>query len=263
MSEKDFPWGAETGLGERPRQADDGGAMSGETTQVLRIEALGAVTAGVAHEFNNLLTIVLSSLEQLRRQNLDDRGLELLRRAEWGARQAARVTGQVLSFARAEDHTARLADLNEAVIGCDKVLAHAAGGGTDVMFDLAPRPLPARLERGQLELALINLVRNASDAMSGVGRIVVRTSGCRTDGLGGQPTVEVAVTDIGPGMDAELVRQATEAFFTTKASGEGTGLGLWMVERFMESCGGKLTIESEPGRGCTMRLVFPRAAEDR
>ncbi len=219
------------------------------------------VTAGVTHEFNNLLTIVLSSLEQLRKQKLDERGLELLQRAEWGARQAARVTGQVLSFARGEGREVRVADLNEAVIGCDKVLTHAAGGGVQVTFDLAPRPLPARLEFGQLELALLNLVRNASDATAGVGRILVRTSGHPTDGLDGQATVEVSVIDAGPGMADAVIRQAAEPFFTTKASGGGTGLGLWMVRRFMESCGGKLVIESEPGRGCTMRLVFPRAAE--
>jgi signal transduction histidine kinase len=189
------------------------------------------------------------------------RGLELLQRAEWGARQAARVTGQVLSFARGEGREEQDADLNEAVTGFDKVLTHAAGGSTEVAFDLAPRPLPARLELGQLELALINLVRNASDAMAGSGRIVVRTSGHPTDGLDGRGTVEVSVIDTGPGMADAVVSQATEPFFTTKASGDGTGLGLWMVRRFMESCGGKLAIESEPNRGCTMRLIFPRAAE--
>jgi signal transduction histidine kinase len=243
-----------------PHRTDGAEAAVGEA-QALRIEALGAMTAGVTHEFNNLLTIVLSSLEQLRRQNLDARGLELLQRAEWGARQAARVTGQVLSFARGGNHEEQAADLNEAVIGCDKVLTHAAGGGTQVTFDLAPRPLPARLDRSQLELALINLVRNASDAMAGDGRILVRTSGHPTDGLDGRSTVEVAVIDTGPGMADAVIRQATEPFFTTKASGDGTGLGLWMVRRFMEACGGKLVIESEPGEGCTMRLVFPRTAD--
>jgi signal transduction histidine kinase len=249
-----------TGQGQTTRRTDGAELVAAET-QAQRIEALGAMTAGVTHEFNNLLTIVLSSLELLRRQSLDAHGLELLQRADWAARQAARVTGQVLSFARGQDREARVSDLNEAVIGCDKVLTHAAGGGTEVRFELAPRPLPARLEQGQLELALINLVRNASDAMAGVGRIVVRTSGHAIDGLGGRATVEVSVIDSGPGMPSEMVQQATEAFFTTKASGDGTGLGLWMVQRFMESCGGKLAIESEPGQGCTIRLVFPRIEE--
>jgi signal transduction histidine kinase len=155
-----------------------------------------------------------------------------------------------------------LVNLNEAVQGFDKMLTHIAGENVDVAIELAPQPLLVRVEPDQLELALLNLVRNASEAMAGIGRIVIRTSGHRADGLGGQPSVEVSVTDIGPGMSPDVVQHAAEPFFTTEEPGNGTGLGLWMVQRFVSASDGKLDIKTNPGLGTTVRLIFPRD-EDR
>jgi signal transduction histidine kinase len=229
--------------------------------QAARIEMLGTMATGVAHEFNNLLTIVLASLHRLRRQPLDEHGRELLERADWGVRQAGRLTGQMLSFARRENSPLQLVDLNDVLGEFDKMVGHAAGYGTGLRLkmELAAQGLPVRLDPGQLELALLNLVRNAADSMSGNGSISIRTSGHCNGGLDGQPLVEVSVSDTGTGMPPEVVQRATNPFFTTKEPGHGTGLGLWMVQRFLAACDGKLNIETACGEGTTVRLVFPRA----
>ena len=193
--------------------------------QMARIEMLGTLATGVAHEFNNLLTIVLASLHRLRRQPLDERGRELLERADWGVRQAGRLTGQMLSFARREGNHLQLADLNEVVGEFDKMVGHAAGYGTGLRLkmELAAQGLPVRLDPGQLELALLNLVRNAADAMSGTGSISIRTSGHRIDGLGEQPTVEVSVSDTGTGMPPDVVQRATDPFSLPRSRAEAPG----------------------------------------
>jgi signal transduction histidine kinase len=227
--------------------------------QAERVEVLGALAAGIAHEFNNLLTVVLGSLEQLRRQPLDERGQKQLDRAEWGVQQAGRLSRQVLSFARPQGGAARAVDLNEVLGAFDALLGHAAGDGASLALRLAPQPLPARLDPGQLELAVLNLVRNAADATPAGGSITVRTAGHPVGGPGGQPTVEVSVSDTGTGMAPEVLGRAATAFFTTKEPGRGTGLGLWMVKRFVAAWDGRMDIQTAVGQGTTVRLVFPRA----
>lgn len=243
-------------------------ALDGDTPSSLqspgnqpeRIQVIGAIAAGIAHEFNNLLTIALGSLEQLRRQTLDDRGQEQLERADWSVRQAGRLARQVLSFVRRDAGQPQQVDLNAVIGEFDKIMSHAIGDGTSLDLQLWHEPLPVRLDPGQLELALLNLVRNATDAMSDSGCVVIRTSAHQGDGLDGGQTVEVSVSDTGTGMPPEIVERATTSFFTTKPPGHGTGLGLWMVKGFVADCGGKLDITTAVGRGTTVRLVFPRAA---
>lgn len=220
----------------------------------------GVVAAGMVHDLCNMLMIVLGSLEQLRRQPLDAHGQQQLDRAQWGARQAARLARQVLASSHGEAGGDGAVDLNEIAGAFGAVMGQAAGEAVSLAVETAPGTLPARLDAGQLELALLNLVRNAADAMPGGGRIVVRTAGHR-DGLGGQPTVEIAVSDTGTGMAPETVQHARDAFFTTKGREQGTGLGLWTVQRFAAEAGGKVEIETSMGRGTTVRLVFPRSDE--
>jgi len=234
-------------------------AIEANPDQARRIEALGLVSAGVAHEFSNLLTVMLGSLQQLRRQALDTEGEEQLDRLESAARQATRLLRQVLALARRPTGKPQLVNLNEAVQGFDKMLTHIAGQNVEFTVELARQPLLARVEPDQLELALLNLVRNASDAMAGIGRIVIRTSGHRVDGLGGQPSVEVSVTDTGPGMSPDVVRHTTDPFFTTNEPGSAAGLGWWMVQRFVSASDGRLDIQTHPGQGTTVRVIFPRA----
>ena len=232
---------------------------SGQESHSQRVELLGQMTTSIAHEFNNLLTIVLGSLEQLRRQPLNKRGHEQLTRAEWGAHQAERLTRQMLNLAGRRASEPQIVDLNATIAEFDKIIGHAIKDGTRLVLELSQEPLPVQLDVAQLELALLNLVRNGSDAIGGTGAIILRTAGHRIDGLGGKPTVEVSVSDTGSGMPPEVAQQATTGFFTTKAPGQGSGLGLWMVQSFVTDWEGKLDIETAVGQGTTVRLTFPRA----
>jgi signal transduction histidine kinase len=219
---------------------------------------IDTVTAGFAHELNNLLTIMQGSLEQLQRHHaLDERAQKQLERAEWAVRQAGHLTQQILSLARPATRPSQIADMNSLVTEFGRMADQTVPEGVSLVLDLAPQPLPVRLDPGQLELALLNLVRNAAQAMPNSGRIVIRTSGERTDGPDRQHMVEVSVSDTGTGMPPEIAQSATTPFVTSKAAGEGTGLGLWMVQCFMNATGGKLEIESAEGQGTTIRLIFP------
>ena len=220
------------------------------------------VAADAAHELANLMTVVLGSLEQLRSQPLDPPGRQQLGRAEWGARQAARLTRQVLSRTQGRDERPGITDLNEVVGGFAAVLGRRLECGALVAVELASARLPVRLDAGLLELVLLNLARNAADAMPSGGEVIIRTQGPRLAGMGDRLTVEVSVSDTGTGMAPAVARRAMEAFFTTKAHGRGTGLGLWMAERFARACEGKVVITTEEGQGTVVRLVFPYAADE-
>lgn len=221
----------------------------------------GAIAADMVHDLRNALTIVLGSLEQLRRQPLDARGCKQLARARWGAEQAGRLAEALLASGRGAPSAAEVVDLNEAVAAFAAMVGQAADGGAGAAFavELAPGPLPVLLRRGELERALLNLLRNAADATAGGGQVTLRTAAHRVDGLGGHATVEVAVGDTGMGMAPEAARRAGEAFFTTKGPGQGTGLGLWAVRSFAEDAGGKAEVETAPGQGTTVRITLPRA----
>ncbi len=218
--------------------------------QTQRMDTLGAMASSLAHEFNNLMTIVLANLERLETEADPDRRIKQVERATWGARRAARLTDQMLSFARRQFHDDQRVDVNHVISGCDAILDQMAGSGSRVRLDLADSPLLTSLDSGQLEMALLNLVRNAADAAPRGSEIVVATR------LRPGAALEIAVTDTGAGMTAEVAARAMEPFFTTKALGKGTGLGLSMVKGFVEQSNGKLELETAPGAGTTVRLVF-------
>lgn len=227
--------------------------------QSQRVETLGAMASSLAHEFNNLMTVVLANLERLESEQDPARRARQVSRARWGAQRAARLTDQMLSFARRQFHDNQVLDVNETIAGCDAILDQMAGSNSTVVLSLASEPLGAMLDASQLEMALLNLVRNAADASESGSDITISTRarpGTMEDGSHG---VEIAVTDQGSGMDAETMLRATEPFYTTKALGKGTGLGLSMVKGFVEQSGGRLEIDSQVRSGTTIRLVFPMA----
>lgn len=224
--------------------------------QAQRLETLGSMASGVAHEFNNLMTVVLGSLAQLERHiGADEANLQRLERAKWGAQQAGRLTQQMLSFARRQFHDNRSLDLNQLLEDFDSILRQMAGMGVELTLQLAPEPVVAELDAGQLEMALLNLVRNASDAMPNGGPLVIETR--TTTGPDNKETVELIVRDQGAGMSQDVRHRAVEPFFTTKPKGAGTGLGLSMVNGFVAQSGGRMFITSEPGRGTAITLSFP------
>ena len=214
----------------------------------------GVLGADLAHELANLMMVVSGSLEQLRRQPLNQQGQRQLARAEWGAWQATRLTRQVRPETQGGDDTAAVVDLNAVVGGFASVVEQQACQGVKLTVELAPERLPVHLNAGLLELVLLNLVRNAAAAMSNGGKVVLRTQGPQLDGLGNQPMAEVTVSDGGTGMVPDAAHRATQALFTTKPHDQGTGLGLWMAHRFASTHDGKISIETAPGQGTTVRL---------
>ncbi len=229
--------------------------------QSQRMETLGSMASSLAHEFNNLMTIVLANLERLQTEADAGRRHRQIERAGWGARRAARLTDQMLSFARRQFHDDRVLDVNATLANCDAILDQMAGSTVEVRLELADQPLLASVDASQLEMALLNLVRNAADAVPPGGEIAITTRPRRYDGPGSGPALEIAVADAGTGMTPEVARRALEPFFTTKPVGKGTGLGLSMVKGFVEQSNGKLELETQPGLGTTIRLVFPEATQ--
>ena len=221
----------------------------------------GPLSVNVVHELANLVMIASGSLEQLRRQPLDEQGQCQLARAEWGVRQVARLTRGVLSQARGGDSKAEAVDLNGVVGGFAAVMGQHVCEGVQLAAELAPGRLLVRLDAGLLELVLLNLVRNAADAMPDGGTVVLRTRAPYLDSLGDQPAAEMSVSDTGMGMPPAVAQHAAEAFFTTKPGGRGTGLGLWMAQHFAAAHSGKLTIETAVGQGTTVRLSLPYAGD--
>ena len=229
--------------------------------QAQRLETLGSMASGVAHEFNNLMTIVLGSLSQLERALPDGtRERQRLERAQWAANQAGRLTQQMLSFARRQFHDNQTVDLNEVLSGFDGIMRQMAGPGVELILDLVPQPLMVELDSGQMEMALLNLVRNAADAMPNGGPLIIRTARAQAE------DAEIAcirVEDQGTGMTPDVLQRAVEPFYTTKPRGAGTGLGLSMVNGFAAQSGGRMLIGSDAGRGTAIALHFPLRQQER
>jgi PAS domain S-box-containing protein len=249
------------------RDADQALAEAREALfQSQKLEAVGQLTGGVAHDFNNLLMAVLASLELLESQLHDDpKALGLLANAVAGARRGAALTQRMLAFARKQELKPTRVDVRALVQGIGGLLQRSAGPTItiDTVFPLALEDV--MVDSNQLELALLNLVMNARDAMPDGGRIVIaaRTENVKREHhRSGLPTgayVCVALTDEGHGMDPETLQRAMEPFFTTKGVGKGTGLGLSMVHGLAEQSGGRLVMHSAVANGTTAELWLPMA----
>ncbi len=224
------------------------------------LDAIGAMASGIAHTFNNLMTVTVASIDQAAREAISERQRVQLTRAEEAARGAGRLTQQMLSFAQRQYLQEQPTDLNQLVAGLDDLVRQSVAGNVVVDFELAPRPIVAKLDASQLDLAFVALLRNAADAAPPGGRVVVTTreytAWDRADGHAGRGWVELAIADQGAGMTPEVARRATEPFFSTKPG--GAGLGLPMVQGFVEQSGGRLSIETLAGKGTIVRMAFPK-----
>ncbi|GJE39361.1 histidine kinase famiy protein [Methylobacterium persicinum] len=238
--------------------------------QAQKMESLGQLTGGIAHDFNNLLQIISGHNEViLALIDHPDIDLSRLRRSAKAvhdaADRAAILTHQLLAFARKQRLEGRLLNLNKLVAGVSEMATRTLGGHVHLTTDLAPDLRNVRIDPTQAEVALLNILLNARDAMPGGGQVTVRTENLRianegpalfTDVLPG-PYVAISVTDDGAGMPPEILTRILEPFFTTKGEGKGTGLGLAMVYGFAKQSGGTVELMSEVGRGTTVRLLFP------
>ena len=227
------------------------------------VGTLGSMASSLAHEFNNLMTIVLANLERLQGEVSSPRGRKSIEQASWDVARATRLTDQMLSFAKRQFHDDQVLDLNVTLSNCDTILDQMAGSNARVRLDLAPGPPLASLDASQLEMALLNLVRNAADADPSGCEITISTRACRAGEGTDHDVAEIAVQDHGCGMSPEVVQRATEPFFATKPLGKGTGLDLSMVKGFVEQSGGRFELASEVESGTTVRMMFPRIEDDR
>jgi signal transduction histidine kinase len=230
--------------------------------QSRKMDALGQLTGGIAHDFNNLLQAVQGSLELIRRKSSDAAKVQQLAGSGLqAAERGAKLTAQLLAFARSKQFKIEPLVVADFVLGVRELLKGAAGNLVELRFELEGEDLAVRADRTQLELALINLVINARDATPPGGQIVVRTR--RLDvvladpDLSPGPYVELSVSDTGCGMPAEVRARAFEPFFSTKGLGQGTGLGLAQVYAAARQAGGVARIESLEGGGTTVYLLLP------
>jgi len=239
--------------------------------QAQKMEAVGQLTGGIAHDFNNLLTSIMGSLELLQQKGpLEPRAKRLTGNALEGARRAARLTSQLLSFSRRQRLAPESLAPDDVVAGISDLLYRSVG--EQIVLSIAtpaPDQWPMLADRNQLEVALINLVLNARDAIESSGTIAVSFAN-RTlqagdiETTGPEPLapgdyVSIAVADTGQGMTPQVLARAFEPFFTTKPAGAGTGLGLSQTFGFVTQSGGTVLMSSKPGAGTKVEILLPRS----
>lgn len=224
-------------------------------TESQRTDALGRLAGSVAHDFNNLLAVVGGNTEiALGLLPHDHPARRALMRVASSVDRGATLARQLLSFGRRDELDVDVLDLAALVRGVDEVLRRLVGGNARLVLTLPGGPVWARVSRGEVELALVNLVHNARLAIADGGEVEV-VVGVEPDGGG-----RIEVRDAGAGMPPEVRARAFEAFFTTRPPGQGTGLGLTVVARVASRHGGRVDLESDPGVGTRVRLRFPAAA---
>ena len=235
--------------------------------QAQKMEAVGQLTGGVAHDFNNLLTVITSSIDLLKRPNLsEDRRRRYIDAIADTTARAARLTGQLLAFARRQALKPEVFDAVERVWGVSDMLGTITGSRIHIETQTPEEGCTVNADASQFDTALVNMAVNARDAMDGAGVLTIRvTRVSRIPALRSRPVVDggfvaVVMTDTGSGIAASDLDRIFEPFFTTKGVGQGTGLGLSQVFGFAQQSGGDITVESEPGRGTTFTLYLPHVA---
>lgn len=245
-------------------------ALELQFRQAQKMEAVGRLAGGVAHDFNNSLSVIggyagflLKSLAS----NDERRGDvgEIIKAAEG----AASLTRQLLAFSRRQIFQLRVFDCNAVIRDTQKMMKRLIGENIDLALDLAKEGARIKADPGQLEQVIINLIVNAKDAMPYGGKVTIKTENVELDDkypnmhmeVRRGPHVMISVADTGCGMDSEVMIHLFEPFFTTKEAGKGTGLGLATVYGIIKQSGGNIYVYSEPGRGATFKVYLPRIME--
>ncbi|SFN47438.1 ATP-binding protein [Dokdonella immobilis] len=228
-----------------------------------RIDALGQLTGGIAHDFNNLLTVISGSLQMLEMEPNGQGAREFISTALRSTSRGAELTSKLLVFARRKQLLPQATDLPALLDDVGVMLRRTLGESIHLEIEVEDDLPAAFVDSSQLETALVNLVLNARDAMPGGGTVTVRAKTILVDASHGHHELQVghylliSVIDTGHGMSPEVLSRAMEPFFTTKASGRGSGLGLSMVYGFAKQSGGNLRIESSVGQGTRVALFLP------
>ena len=234
--------------------------------QSQKLEAIGQLTGGVAHDFNNLLTVIRSCSDLLRPANLpEERRLKYVNAISSTVERAARLTSQLLAFARRQALQPEVFDVARSVMRIGEMMDTLTGSRIEVRIEVPDEPCFIFADGSQFDTALVNMVVNARDAMSGAGTLEIRVERARgespklpgTDGY-----VTISLTDTGTGIAQDKLGAIFEPFYTTKGVGQGTGLGLSQVFGFAKQSGGEVLVESELGHGSCFTLYLPSAPAD-
>ncbi|SPF49385.1 putative Periplasmic sensor hybrid histidine kinase [Candidatus Sulfotelmatobacter kueseliae] len=239
--------------------------------QAEKMQAIGRLAGGVAHDFNNVLTVILGYAQQL----LDNRtpSAEIVHRSAGhiltAGERAASLTRQLLAFGRKQLLQPTVLNLNVVLVDIDKMLRRLISENVEIVTKPAPKLGSVRADIGQIEQVILNLAINARDAMPGGGTLTLETGNADLDesyaqehaGVRPGSYVMLAISDTGIGMDAETQAHIFEPFFTTKEDGKGSGMGLATVYGVVQQSGGHIWVYSEPGRGSTFKLYLPRVEE--
>ncbi len=245
-------------------------ALEKEIHHAQRMEAMGQLTGGVAHDFNNILSIVIGNVEMLKLFHTDDANtMRSIGRIEHSVKRATQLTTQLLGFARDKATETQVVDLREIIQEQESLYRVSLGRSIPIHLSLSKETWTVSLNTGDFEHAMLNLVINARDAMPGYGNLTITTTNVHLD----QPLttthttipagdyVEVSVSDEGSGIAPELLQRIFEPFFTTKEKGAGTGLGLAMVFGFVQRARGGIKVTSKMGVGTSIALLLPRTEE--
>ncbi len=234
-----------------------------ELRQAQKMEAVGRLATGIAHDFNNLITVLLGYSDELIEEappnsNLHSAAMEVRRAAD----RASALTQQLLAFSRRQTTVSHSVDVNQVVAHMEDLVRRLIGPEIKLQFSLDPTLATISADHQQIGQVLMNLVVNARDAMPGGGTLTIETENVElgadmVDIIPG-PHVALMVSDTGVGMTPEVRDRLFEPFFTTKDQGQGTGLGLSMVQAIVRQSGGHVDVESEPGKGTTFKVYFPQ-----
>jgi PAS domain S-box-containing protein len=235
--------------------------------QSQKLESMGQLTGGVAHDINNLLTPIMGSLDLLRRRGVgSEREQRMIDGALQSAERASVLVQRLLAFARRQPLQAVPVDVGSLVAGMAELIQSTSGPRVRVELDIATDLPPALADLNQLEMALLNLAVNSRDAMENGGTLTIAVTPAVAEGLEREALrpgqyVRLSLTDTGIGMDEEVRKRAVEPFYSTKGVGKGTGLGLSMVHGLAAQLGGALEIQSKPGLGTSVELWLPVSRE--
>jgi two-component system cell cycle sensor histidine kinase/response regulator CckA len=244
-------------------------ALEAQLRQSQKMETLGQLSGTIAHDFNNLLTAIRGFAEiAAATLGPDHEVADDIKEIRKASDRAAELTARLLAFSRQTPPVSSVVDLNSIVAGMGPILGRLLGPTVTLRISLGPNAGSVRIDRAQLEQAILNLAVNARDSMPGGGVITIATRGERVAGAPGAAAADPAdpatshvavltVEDTGVGMSTEVQQRAFEPFFTTKEAGEGTGLGLAIVFAAVRNADGDVTIESSPGHGSTFRITLP------
>ena len=247
---------------ERHQAQHNLGEVRAHLFQAQKMEALGQLTGGMAHDFNNLLTVIISSSELALRSDKPERIRTLLEHIREAGHRGRELTNSLLTFARRQAPQAQELDLLQALRTSSALLAQALPENIRLELQVGGGDFRVQLDANQLEMALLNLVFNARDAMEDGGRILLGLEQRHLQGewhdLHGDFAL-ISVSDEGPGIDPQVQARIFDPFFTTKGVGKGTGLGLSQVYGFARNAGGAIQVQSAPGQGTRMELYLPLA----